>query len=115
MNEYRLNVLADGNKQKMYIVQSGNEIPEPILQLAGLLLDQGLFSNEEVQEHLPCAAAHVSSEGSRLPSRILRFGRHFSEHRTTNTVVKVAAHEAVDSENADCFAPQRIGIFQNHE
>lgn len=60
MYEYHLNVLLDdGNKQKLYVVQSADEIPKRILQLAGLLLDQGLFSSEEVAEHAPLAESYV--------------------------------------------------------
>lgn len=63
MYEYHLHVLNDGNRQKLYVVQSGNPISKEILQLAGLLLDHGLFNEEEMKELLPLAQAHVAVTG----------------------------------------------------
>lgn len=63
MHRYHITVLpSEVEEPKEYAIESPHPLTPELVQVAGLLLDEGLFSTEELAEQIPLAQSYCSVE-----------------------------------------------------
>lgn len=64
MFEYKLTVLGDGSTQRrVYTLQSPHALDKRLLQLVGMVCDEGM-NPETIRQEVPTAESYVGVEGS---------------------------------------------------